>query len=58
MKIYDISQEVFGCKVFPGDPVPEKEVLAKITDGHICNLSVFSMCAHNGAPCRAILVEM
>ena len=24
MKIYDISQEVFSCQVFPGDPVPEK----------------------------------
>ena len=24
MKIYDISQEVFGCQVFPGDPAPEK----------------------------------
>jgi len=24
MKIYDISQEVFSCQVFPGDPAPEK----------------------------------
>ena len=23
MKIYDISQEVFSCNVYPGDPVPE-----------------------------------
>ena len=22
MKIYDISQEVFSCEVYPGDPVP------------------------------------
>ena len=27
MKIYDISQEVFSCNVYPGDPVPEKEIL-------------------------------
>ena len=24
MKIYDISQEVFGCQVYPDDPLPEK----------------------------------
>lgn len=48
MKIYDISQEVFGCKVYPGDPAPQKEVLSKIAEGSLCNLSAFSMCAHNG----------
>lgn len=48
MKLYDISQEVFGCQVYPGDPAPRKEVLSKITDGGICNLSAFYMCAHNG----------
>ncbi|WP_099468477.1 cyclase family protein [Konateibacter massiliensis] len=48
MKIYDISQEVFGCKVYPGDPVPTAEKLLKIEDGSICNLTAFSMCAHNG----------
>lgn len=48
MKIYDISQEVFSCKVFPGDPAPQKEMLSKIADGEFCNLTVFSMCAHNG----------
>ena len=48
MKIYDISQEVFGCVVFPGDPAPEREVLAKISEGSPCNLSKISMCAHNG----------
>lgn len=25
MKIYDISQEVFGCQVYPGDPTPKKK---------------------------------
>lgn len=48
MKIYDISQEVFGCQVYPGDPVPEKKVLNSIEEGDSCNLSAFSMCAHNG----------
>jgi|GEM_PF-65170 len=48
MKVYDISQEVFGCNVFPGDPQPEREVKMRISDGAICNLTAFSMCAHNG----------
>lgn len=48
MKLYDISQEVFGCVVFPGDPSPEKEVMMRTSDGDICNLSSFHMCAHNG----------
>lgn len=30
MKIYDISQELFGCCVFPGDPAPEKERVLSI----------------------------
>ena len=48
MKIYDISQEVYSCKVYPGDPEPQKEVLARISEGSVCNLTAFSMCAHNG----------
>ncbi len=48
MKIYDISQEVFGCDVFPGDPSPQREMLMRIRDGAVCNLSAISMCAHNG----------
>lgn len=48
MKIYDISQEVFGCRVFPGDPAPTKTVLSSTEKGDPCNLTAFSMCAHNG----------
>lgn len=48
MKIYDISQEVFGCKVFPGDPAPEKKTLESIEKGSKYNLTAFGMCAHNG----------
>ncbi len=46
--IYDISQEVFGCRIFPGDPAPEKTTLCSIEKGDYCNLTAFSMCAHNG----------
>ena len=48
LKLFDISQEVFGCAVYPGDPKPEKKTMLKISDGAVCNLSAFSMCAHNG----------
>ena len=48
MKIYDISQEVFGCVVFGGDPAPERNVVLSMDRGDVCNLTQFSMCAHNG----------
>ena len=48
MKIYDISQEVFGCEVYPDDPVPEKRAIRSIERGDLYNLSEFGMCAHNG----------
>lgn len=46
--VIDISQEVFSCNVFPGDPVPKAERMSSIADGAVCNLTAFSMCAHNG----------
>jgi len=48
LTVIDISQEVFSCQVYPGDPKPEKTALSGIADGGICNLTAFSMCAHNG----------
>lgn len=48
MKILDISQEVFGCAVFPGDPAPERTVMMSISGGEVCNLTALKMCAHNG----------
>ena len=48
MKIYDISQEVFGCVVFPGDPAPTKNEISSMEKGALYNLTSFSMCAHNG----------
>ena len=46
--IYDISQELFSCRVWPGDPAPERDLLADMSKGDIINLTAFSMCAHNG----------
>jgi arylformamidase len=48
MRLYDISQEVFSCAVYPGDPKPEKQLLSATAAGDLYNLTVFSMCAHNG----------
>ena len=48
MKIHDISQEVFGCEVYPGDSKPERTVLSSMKNGDLYNLTAFSMCAHNG----------
>ena len=48
MKLYDISQEVFSCAVYPGDPKPERQILSATTAGELYNLTAFSMCAHNG----------
>ncbi len=48
MKIYDISQEVFNCRVYPGDPAPKKKELCSMEKGDVYNLTSFCMCAHNG----------
>ena len=48
MKIYDISQEVLSCAVFPGDPAPQSMQLFSIKEGDLCNLTAFTMCSHNG----------
>ena len=46
--VIDISQEIFGCVVFPGDPAPEHRRVLSVEKGDVCTLTAFSMCAHNG----------
>lgn len=46
--LIDISQEVFSCRTYPGDPPPRKKEILSIPNNDICNLTAFSMCAHNG----------
>jgi arylformamidase len=48
MKIYDISQDIFNCKVYEGDPSPKKQIIKSIEGGDMYNLTAFSMCTHNG----------
>lgn len=46
--IIDISQEVFSCRTFPGDPKPVFSRISSMDKGDMYNLTEFSMCAHNG----------
>lgn len=48
MKIFDISQELFGCAVYPGDAPPLCKKTREIKKGDIVNLTELSLCAHNG----------
>ena len=48
MKIHDISQEVFSCKVYPGDPAPSRVEERRMAKGDLYNLTSFAMGAHNG----------
>ena len=46
--IIDISQDVFSCNVYPGDPEPVLHKIENMKEGALYNLSAFTMCAHNG----------
>jgi hypothetical protein len=35
MLIYDISQEVFSCQVYNGDPAPERSIYSSIEKGDL-----------------------
>ena len=48
MMVIDISQEVFSCTVYPGDPAPQRIAMKQMADGELYNLSMLSMCVHNG----------
>lgn len=47
MKIYDITQELFTGKVYPGDPAPSFNRVLKISEGAPCNLTELRLGAHN-----------
>lgn len=48
MKIYDITQELFTSKVYPGDKAPEFTRIKNMKNGDIINLTEMAMCVHNG----------
>ncbi|MBR6408343.1 MAG: cyclase family protein [Clostridia bacterium] len=48
MIIYDISKNIDGCEVYPGDPMPTIHRMQSLSKGDSCNLSGISMCLHTG----------
>lgn len=46
--IYDISQPLFECEVYPGDSRPVKKTVKSMDEGEVYNLTELSLCAHNG----------
>ena len=48
MKIYDISQEILNCDVYPGDPKPNLVFEKETSKGELYNLSTITMGNHNG----------
>lgn len=48
MKIIDISQEVFSCRMYPGNPKPAAERLRSMEAGDRYNLTALSTCVHAG----------
>ena len=58
MKIYDISQELFSSRLFPGDSPATSYLASEIAKGDMVNLTKIKMSVHNGthvdAPCHFI----
>lgn len=48
MKYYDITQELFSGRVYPGDTPPAFQQVQALENGDACNLTDLSMCSHNG----------
>ena len=46
--IYDITQPLFECEVYPGDMSPQKIEVESMEKGSSYNLSNVMMCVHNG----------
>lgn len=46
--IYDITQPLFECEVFPGDSKPEKKAVRRMENGDLYNMTEIFMCVHNG----------
>ena len=47
MQIVDISRELFSSPVYPGDPVPKRDLVRQMSLGDSCNLSGFYACCHS-----------
>ena len=47
MKVIDISRELFSTPVYPGDPVPRRELVRRMELGDSYNLSGFYTGCHS-----------
>ena len=47
MTVIDITQELFSCVVYPGDPVPRKTRVRELPKDK-CTVTEMSLCLHNG----------
>ena len=47
MILHDISRELLGAPVYPGDPSPSLSALCRMEWGDVCNTSALSACVHN-----------
>ena len=58
MKIYDISQELFTSRLFPGDTAATFNRVSEISNGDMCTVTKINLSVHNGthvdAPCHFI----
>lgn len=48
MRLIDITRELTGAPVYPGDPAPELSPLCRIAYGDACNTTAIAACLHNG----------
>lgn len=47
MKLWDITRELTGATVYPGDPAPRLTRIQQLELGDMCNLTALSLCVHN-----------
>ena len=46
--VYDISQEIFSSRIYPGNPLPEKHLLKSYDTGYDSQVSDLHFCSHIG----------
>ena len=47
MELIDITQELFSCRVYPGDRAPGYDRVMRMP-GDVCQLTDITLCVHNG----------
>lgn len=48
MKLIDISQEIFSAEIYPGDPVPEMDMVMSWDNDDVCQLTKLTLGSHTG----------